>query len=88
LLFLLSACVLKPEVSSLLALEGITPQSQQEAQLPTVLSGKISHRENMKLLVLASWKRENFFVWHLSYLSRRLCVFCLIWVFVLFYFWT
>lgn len=46
--------MLKPEVNSLLALEEIIPQSQHVMQLPTVLLGKISHRENIKLLVLAS----------------------------------
>lgn len=46
--------MLKLEVSSLLALEEIIPQSQQVVQHPTVLLGTISHRENIKLLVLAS----------------------------------
>lgn len=52
---------MKPEVSSLLTLEGIIPQSQQVVQLPTVLLGKIPHRENIKLLSLGKLKEGECF---------------------------
>lgn len=51
--------MLKPEVNSLLALVEMIPQSQRVMQLLTVL-GKISHRENINLLVLQSGKEGEF----------------------------
>lgn len=52
---------MKPEVNSLLALVEIILQSQRVMQLLTVL-GKILHRENINLLVLASGKGRISFV--------------------------
>lgn len=52
---------MKPEVSSLLTLEGIILQSQRVVQLPTVLLGKIPHRENIKLLSLSKLKEGECF---------------------------